>query len=93
METKPELLLDLTRPAFGFTSKERFDSVLYPKEIISSMETAIETYRGPVVSVLKLLLPRLATGWERQRGDMFWFRDTREREEGGTLSKMDQEKL
>ena len=45
------------------------------------------------MSVLKLLLPRLATGWERQLGDIFGLGDTREREEGGTLRKMVQEKL
>ena len=93
VKIKPELLLDLTRPALSFTSKERFISGLYPKEIISSIESAIETYRGPVTSVLKLLLPRLATGWERQRGEMFGFGDGCEIQGGGTLVNMDQEKL
>jgi hypothetical protein len=93
VETKPELLLDLTKPAFSFTSQERFDSVLYPKEIISSIEAAIETYRGEIVSVLKLLLLQLASGWERQRGEMFGFGEAIETENGGTLSLMDQEKL
>lgn len=93
METKPELLLDLTQPAFCFTSKERFKSVIYPKEIMLSMESAIETYRGPIISVLKLLLPQLAAGWERQRGEMFGFGAAGELEDGGTLGSMDQEKL
>ena len=95
VETKPELLLDITKPALSFTSQERFESVRYPQEIFLSIQSAIETYRGPIVTVLKLLLPRLAAGWERQRGLMFGFGSNAQEGDvgGGTLAKIDQEKL
>ena len=95
VETKPELLLDITKPALSFTSQERFESVRYPQEILLSIQSAIETYRGPIVTVLKLLLPRLAAGWERQRGLMFRFGSNAQEGDvgGGTLAKIDQEKL
>lgn len=92
-ETEPEMLLDITQPAFSFTSQERFDSALYPQEIVASIQSAIDNYRGPIISVLKLLLPRLATSWARQRSEMFGFGGADQQEAGGSLAKMDQEKL
>ena len=71
--TPSRLLLDLTAPAFKFVSKERFDHVKYPENMLEGTKQFLEQYQDKVVSVLDILLPRLAKGWEIQRGDQFQF--------------------
>ena len=44
----PELLLDLTVPAFSFISKERFKHCLYPSDILQPTVEIIEAYRSDI---------------------------------------------
>ena len=71
----PEDLLDLSRPAFKFISEKRYKSYLWNQDTISSIKEAISANRAEVTKVIKLMLPKLAEGWHRQRGDVFGFGD------------------
>ena len=88
---KPALLLDLTKPAFKFVSEERFTRCLYSSDLLQPTVLIIEQFRTEIISVLNILLPKLAKGWTRQRGQIFGFGDTSPSD--STLSKLDQEKL
>ena len=71
--TKPEELLDVSKPAFNFVSQKRFDSTLYNKDIITPLKKIIEQNSDRIVKVLSLVLPKLANGFHRQRADVFGF--------------------
>ena len=73
--TDPEKLLDLTKPAFSFVSLKRFKSCQWKSNIIKSLENAIDKNRQELIQIFKILLPKLANGWFRQRGDVFGFGD------------------
>ena len=88
---QPSLLLDLTTPALKFVSKERFKHCLYSSDLLQPTVLVIEEFRSEIISVLEMLLPKLAKGWVRQRGEIFGFGNTTLSE--STISKLDQEKL
>ena len=71
LETAPQDLLNLDKPAFKFTSDERFKSCMWKDEILSNLKTAAMNNRDEVVKVISLCLPKLAGGWFRKRGDVF----------------------
>ena len=71
--TKPEELLDVSKLAFNFVSHNRFVSMLYNKDIITSLKKIIEQNSDRIVKVLSLVLPKLAHGFHRQRADDFGF--------------------
>ena len=87
----PALLLDLSQPAFDFVTPERFNSCLYSSELLQPTINIIEQYRSEIISVLELLLPKLAEGWARQRGEFFGFGNTSPSK--ATVLTLDQEKL
>ena len=94
--TKPELMLDLTSPAFSFVSKERFEHCLYPSALLQPTIEVIEQYRSEACRCLELLLPMLAKGWKQQRGDLFDFggeNNSKENENPMRIKNLDQEKL
>ena len=92
--TKPELLLDLTAPAFSFISKERFKHCLYPSVLLQPTVEIIEAYRSDICMTLKILLPMMAHGWKQQRGEMFEFGGMDSGEKSTMIIKnFDQEKL
>ena len=96
ISTKPELMLDLTTPAFSFISKDRFNQCLYPPSLLEPTIIVIEQYRGDICSTLQLLLPMLAAGWKRQRGEMFEFgsnSDSNNQQSPMVIKNLDQEKL
>ena len=88
---QPALLLDLTKPAFSFVSEERFSHCLYSTNLLQPTVDVIENFRSEVISVLNILLPKLAKGFSRQRGKSFGFGDTPLSE--ASITKFDQEKL
>lgn len=90
---KPELLLDLTRPAFSFISAERFKACLYPAKLLEPTLLLIEENRSDVVRALQILLPELASGWALQRGSMFEFGDKQDASFDMKIADYDQEKL
>ena len=88
---QPALLLDLTKPAFNFVSEERFSKCLYSADLLKPTEVIIESFRTEIISVLNILLPKLAKGWVRQRGEIFGFGQTPLSE--ASILNLDQEKL
>ena len=88
---QPAHLLDLTRPSFKFVSEERFSSCLYPSSLLQPTVAIIEQYSSEIIGVLEILLPKLAKGWTRQRGEIFGFGGTPT--SASTLSLLDQDKL
>ena len=92
--TKPELLLDLTSPAFSFISKNRFKHTVYPSSLLEPTIQIIEQYRGKICKTLELLLPMLAEGWKQQQGEMFEFGgESYDQESPMLIRNLDQEKL
>ena len=86
-----DLLLDLTKPALSFVSPQRFKDCLYPSDLLKPTVLVIDQFRSEITAVLNVLLPRLASGWARQRGEMFGFGTTSPSE--STISRLDQQKL
>ena len=91
--TPVDQLLDLDSPAFDFISVERFKHSNFPEELLASARVVVQENKEQVVKVLTLLLPRLAKGWERQRGDQYGFGSCPDLECKERVSAMDQEKL
>ena len=58
IETNPEDLLDLTKPAFKFTSIERYNRCKWKDDILSSLASATENNREEVVHVIRLYRSR-----------------------------------
>ena len=73
--TKPDDLLDLSQPAFLFTSKERFEFCVksWDESIIQSIQIFVKIHKERIVKVLHLVLPKLAKGFHLQRGHVFGF--------------------
>ena len=91
--TPVENLLTLSRPAFSFISEERFQQVLYPKDLLKPAEAVLDSHKQDACRVLKMLLARIATGWLRQRGDVFQFGPDADPMAPSRLDKMDKGKL
>ena len=53
----------------------------------------MEEHSDKVVSVLDILLPRLASGWELQRGDQFQFGSSPDPNANNQIANMNQVKL
>ena len=91
--TAPEKLLDLSKPAFSFISEERWKHCSYKQELLIPVKVVVEENRQEVMKVMKLMLSKLAAGWERQRGDMFEFGPNANPEASNKVSEMDQQAL
>ena len=73
IETDPMKLLDVDKQVYQFTSEELFSKALPKPCIIESIKSCANSYRKEVIHLLKLVLPMLATGFSTQRGEMFGF--------------------
>ena len=91
--TEVERLLDLDSPAFHFISSERFQQSNFPEHLLVPARLVLTENRQLAIQVLKLLLPRLAVGWERQRGDEYSFGPNQDPEARDRIALMNQEKL
>ena len=91
--TTPPELLNLDKPAFTFISVERFKHCRYSEELLTPVKRIIEENRPEMEKLLKILLPKMAEGWARQRGDMFEFGEQANPEATNKVSDMDQDKL
>ena len=91
--TSTEKLLDLDTPAFSFVSAERFKHSNYPEELLVPAREILSLNAAQASKVIGLLMPRLAQGWERQRGDEYGFGSNPDPDAKDRLSAMDQEKL
>ena len=90
---KVEKLLDLDKPAFNFVSTERFNQSNFPEILLSPARLVLAENSELACQVLKLLLPRLAKGWERQRGNEYSFGVNPDQEARDKVADMNQEKL
>lgn len=91
VKTEASQLLNIECPAFQFTSQNRYDGSKYHSDICDSIKNYIESHQDEVRSVLEMILPKLAEGFKRQKGNIFGFGD--EENSDYALSKMNVEKL
>ena len=91
--TAPEKLLNLDCPAFTFISAERFKASNFPEHLLAPAREILSENSDLAVKVIGLLLPRLALGWERQRGSEYSFGSGSNQTAGDKVALMDQEKL
>ena len=91
LETDVEQLLNVHTPAFSFISNERFQHSKYDDDICGAIQEVANIYKKDVLKVLRVLLPKLANGLQKQKGDIFEFGEFSE--SAYALSKMDQQKL
>ena len=68
-------LLDLSKPAFDFINESQFKLRLWLKKLLDALSLAMEQNKPELVKIFKLMLPKLAEGWLRQRGDVFGLGD------------------
>ena len=73
VSANPADLLDLSKPAFSFVSKERFDNCVYDTSFLQPTLDVISEFSKEVIEFLRILLPKLAQGWDLQRGTIFDF--------------------
>ena len=66
-----EKLLDLSKPAFDFVNERQFKLGLWLKNLLDALSLAMEQNKPELVKIFKLVLPKLAEGWLRQRGEVF----------------------
>ena len=68
-----EALLDTSKPAFSFISVERYESTKYKDELLIPLKQIIDQHKEEILSVIELVLPKLAEGWHRQKAEQFAF--------------------
>ena len=91
--TEPAKLLNLDSPAFSFISSERFKHSNFHEELLAPARLVLQQNKEQATKVISLVLPRLAKGWERQRGNEYGFGTNPDPEHKDRVSGMDQEKL
>ena len=57
----------LSKPAFDFVNERQFKLWLWPKKLLDALSLAMEQNKPELVKIFKLMLPKLAEGWLRQR--------------------------
>ena len=66
-------LLDLSKPAFDFVNESQFKLRLWSKKLLDALSLAMEQNKPELVKIFKLILPKLAERWLRQREGVFGF--------------------
>ncbi|KAI8514440.1 hypothetical protein Bbelb_070310 [Branchiostoma belcheri] len=92
VEVDPTTLLQAQEPAFKFISKERHQQTKYDEEICSAVVQVATTYQAEVTKLLGMLLPKLASGFQKQKGDIFGFGE-HDVTAQNSVTQMDKEKL
>ena len=85
-------LLQVQEPAFKFVSKERFQHTKYDEDICDAILKVATSFQPQVIKLLKMIIPKLATGFQRQKGDIFAFGDYDESAQNA-VTQMDPGKL
>ena len=91
-ETNVTDLLQTNAPAFSFVSMERFQQTRYDDDMCQCIADVVDAYRPEVTKVLQMMMPGLAAGFQKQKGDIFSFGD-HEPTAAHSLSTMDADKL
>ena len=90
----PAKLLDFTTPAFSFVLRDRFKHCKYDSKLLEPTLDMIKAFQPEILNLLEILLPKLAAGWELQRGHMFDFGSNETTGDNKLkISNLDQEKL
>lgn len=89
----PKELLILDKPAFKFISAERFKQTNFPEDLLVPARLVLTENKQLATQVIKLLLPRLAKGWEKQRGNEYSFGVKPDLSAKDRVAAMDQDKL
>uniref|UniRef100_A0A0L8FLC5 Uncharacterized protein n=1 Tax=Octopus bimaculoides TaxID=37653 RepID=A0A0L8FLC5_OCTBM len=66
-------LLNVHSPALGFVSSRRFQEIRYDEHICSAADAIATELKPEVLKVLLRLLPKLADGFQNQKGVLFGF--------------------
>ena len=85
-------LLSVSEPAFTFVSADRFRQTKYDDDVCEAISRVVIAFQPEVLKLLRIILPKLAEGFQRQKGDIFSFGESDEVSEHA-LAQMDQEKL
>lgn len=68
-------LLQVQEPAFRFVSQERFHRTKYDEDVCDAILKVATSFQPQVIKLLQMILLKLATGFQRQQGDIFAFGD------------------
>jgi len=90
--TDASSLLNVDEPAFKFVSKERFIQTRYDDDICKGILKEANAFKPQVTKLMKMILPKLADGFQKQKGDIFGFGDYDESSEH-SIAHMDKQKL
>ena len=71
--TDPQLLLSTTKPGFSCFTQDVFDASLYKPEVMSSLDAYTGENKSYLLLLWKGLLPKLADGFDLQKGHIFGF--------------------
>lgn len=85
-------LLSTIEPAFKFVSAERFHQTRYDDDICEAISSVATAFQPEVTKLLKMVLPKLADGFQKQKGDIFSFGECDQAAEY-SVEHMDSEKL
>lgn len=69
----PESLCQTSEQVFHFVSEDLFKWCKYKQELLNSLDDTIDLYKSEIINLLKIVLPRLADGFEHQKGHIFGF--------------------
>jgi hypothetical protein len=92
LEVDAAKLLNTVEPAFSFISADRFQQTKYDDDICAVVNEVAVSFRSDVVKLLQMILPKLAEGFQKQKGDIFSFGNY-DQSAKHSLSHMDAEKL
>ena len=91
IKTEASKLLNIDCPAFQFVSQDRFDESKYDSDICDALKNNINGIEEEIKSVLEMILPKIAEGFKKQKGNIFGFGDDENSDQA--LSKMNVQKL
>ena len=92
LDTDACTLLNVDEPAFKVVSTERFKQARYDQEICDAIVKVAASFRPQVIKLLEVILPKLAAGFQKQKGDIFSFGNC-DKTAKYSVSHMNKEKL
>ena len=87
-----DIFLNTDQPALKFVSLDRFQHTRYDDDICQAIVYVSSSFQPQVTKLLKMILPQLAVGFQKQKGDIFGFGDCN-RSSASSVANMDLEKL
>jgi hypothetical protein len=84
--------LNVDQPALKFVSTERFQHTRNDEDICKAIVKVATAFQPQVTKLLKMILPKLAAGFQKQKGDIFGFSDFDESARS-SVANMDLQKM